>query len=97
MKLTPNHSGSAIETCAQLAALFEADTEWEAAERVRVLLYHALRGNSAAAQRILNSLCAQSADRSSVLAGGQSEIRRRIAELASLLEPREFQTPSSSE
>ena len=91
--LQPNRSMCAIQTSAALAGLFEAEAQWEAAERVRVLLYYALRGNRSAAQRILNGLCAESADRSSVVAGGQSEIRRRIAELSSLLEPREFQRP----
>ena len=80
--------GSAIETCADLSALFEKEGEWEAAERVRVLLYYLLRGQRAAAYRILGSL--DSADAASTVAS-ESAIRRRITELSLFLNPPVYQ------
>jgi hypothetical protein len=87
MRMKPTF-GSAIETCADLSALFENEGEWEAAERVRVLLYYLLRGQRSAAHRILGSL--DSADAASTVAS-ESAIRRRIVELGLFLNPPAYQ------
>ena len=53
-----NCSLFAIQTIAELAALFESEAEWEAAEQTRVLLYYWLHENRSAASRLLDALSA---------------------------------------
>ena len=89
MNTMQNRSGSAIDTCGELAALFETDAEWEAAEQIRVLLYYWLRGNRSAAHRIFSSLSTERHGSGADPRTGRSEIGRRIAELALLLQPEE--------
>jgi len=81
-----NRSQSAIETAVQLAALFETEAEWDAAERTRMLLYHLLRGRDSAASRILQSLSHNRIAASPATSpGSQKEIVQRLSQLGSIL------------
>ena len=81
-----NRSQSAIETATQLAALFETEAEWNAADQTRVMLYHLLRGRDSAASRILQLLSHNRTVTSPATSPGpQTEIVRRLLQLGSIL------------
>ena len=77
-ELQSNRAGCTIQTSVELAGLFEAEAQWEAAEQTRVLLYYLLRDDRPAARRILKLL----GDEAPVV---ESPIQRRVSELAALL------------
>jgi len=84
--LNQNRSQSAIETATRLAALFEVEAEWGAADQTRVMLYHLLRGRDSAASRIFQSLSHNRMVASPATSPGpQMEIVRRLSQLGSLL------------
>ena len=76
----PSRFHSAVESAAELIAIFEAEAEWESAEQTRVLLYHLLRDDTVAGARVLDLL---SANRSEWFPG--SEIAFRLSRLALVL------------
>jgi len=78
----PSRFHSAVESAAELIAIFEAEAEWESAEQTRVLLYHLLRDDTVAAASVLDLL---SANRSEWFPGSGSEIAYRLSRLALVL------------
>ena len=82
-ELQSNRAGCTIQTSIELAGLFEAEAQWEAAEQTRVLLYYLLRDDRPAARRILKLL---ESDAPPNVPVNDAQIRRRVSELASLLD-----------
>jgi hypothetical protein len=82
-QLAQSRSLCIIESAVQLALLFERESEWEAAETTRTLLYHSLSDDFAGALRVFESLANCSSE--FLPAGPRRQITQHLAEIGSIL------------
>ena len=82
-QLGESRSRCIIESAVQLALLFESESEWEAAEKTRCLLYHFLGENFSAALTLCDSLGYNTAE--FIPAGSRREIAQHLADISSIL------------
>jgi hypothetical protein len=82
-QLAQSRSHCIIESAVQLALLFESESEWEAADKIRRLLYYFLGEDFAGALRVFDSLAHASSEFAP--SGPRRQITQHLAGIGSIL------------